>query len=388
LRLALSLIIFAACVPVDRGTCTDGLRNGEESDVDCGGACGPCGLMGACLTNSDCASSVCARGVCVAGSCRDGLRNGDESDADCGGACPPCATDRACTTESDCESSACVANRCAPPSCGDQRRNGGETDVDCGGPCVPCPPDASCLRNSDCAIGACVDARCTLSCDLPLLSCGPECVDPRVDPLNCGGCNQPCPPGGVCAQGQCQAVSCPANTRACGPFCFGLDDALNCGGCGNACNPGERCVADQCRLVCGTGQTLCAAECVRTMSDVRHCGGCGMPCETGQVCASGSCVPSSCSQPLSLCNGGTLCVNLRFDPDHCGGCGMPCPPVPHATRTCEDFTCSRTACDPGFVDCNHALADGCEAQLMSDPMNCGICGRQCIGGPCVSGQCP
>jgi hypothetical protein len=387
-----ALIAFAACVPVQNGTCTDGLRNGEESDVDCGGpSCSPCASMRSCLTHSDCETAVCARGMCVGGSCGDGVRNGTETDVDCGGAaCRPCATDRTCASETDCESSVCVAQHCAPPSCGDQHRNGTETDLDCGGTtCPPCALNEQCLRNSDCAIGACVDAHCTLSCDLPLLVCGPGCVDPRVDPMNCGGCNMPCPPGGSCVGGQCQAaMSCPSGTRACGPACFGLDDVFNCGGCGMACNPGERCVADQCQLVCGTGQTLCAGECVRTMSDVRHCGGCGRPCETGQVCASGTCAPSSCSQPLSLCNGGTLCVDVRVDPDHCGGCGQACPVVPHATRVCENFNCSRTACDPGFVDCNQSIVDGCEAQLMNDPMNCGVCGRQCLGGPCVSGQCP
>ncbi len=89
-----------------------------------------------------------------------------------------------------------------------------------------------------------------------------------------------------------------------------------------------------------------------------------------------------------LCALGTVCVDPRYDPDNCGGCGVVCAAVPQATRVCDELTCSRTACNPGFVDCNGALVDGCEAQLANDPMNCGMCGRSCFGGPCVSGTCP
>lgn len=48
-------------------TCTDGVQNGDETDVDCGGV-----LCDACPT------------------CSDGVQNGDETGVDCGGSCPPC----------------------------------------------------------------------------------------------------------------------------------------------------------------------------------------------------------------------------------------------------------------------------------------------------------
>ena len=55
--------------------CGDGLLNGNEIDVDCGGP--------------DC--EVCP-------SCEDGLLNGEELGIDCGGPdCAPCATDGDCT---------------------------------------------------------------------------------------------------------------------------------------------------------------------------------------------------------------------------------------------------------------------------------------------------
>lgn len=46
--------------------------------------------------------------------CFDGVRNGDESDIDCGGACAPCTGRRSCRSESDCEAD-CLAGRCTGP---------------------------------------------------------------------------------------------------------------------------------------------------------------------------------------------------------------------------------------------------------------------------------
>ncbi len=46
-------------------TCNDKARNGDESDVDCGGSCSPCPNAGLCGTSLDCASGVCVTGHCV-----------------------------------------------------------------------------------------------------------------------------------------------------------------------------------------------------------------------------------------------------------------------------------------------------------------------------------
>ncbi|MFT7588331.1 MAG: hypothetical protein ACI959_000538 [Limisphaerales bacterium] len=74
-------------------TCSDGIQNGSETGVDCGGPdCAPCFT------------------------CSDGIQNGSETGVDCGGPdCAPCFT------------------------CSDGIQNGSETGVDCGGPdCAPC----------------------------------------------------------------------------------------------------------------------------------------------------------------------------------------------------------------------------------------------------------
>ena len=72
--------------------------------------------------------------------CSDGILNGDETDVDCGGPdCPDCPSFNMCETYSDCISGVCVGGICQPPACDDGVQNGGETGVDCGGPdCPPC----------------------------------------------------------------------------------------------------------------------------------------------------------------------------------------------------------------------------------------------------------
>src|SRR5688572_26541007 len=52
-------------------TCSDGIRNGSESDVDCGGTCSKCGTGRMCGGAGDCGSGVCAQGVCVEAACND-----------------------------------------------------------------------------------------------------------------------------------------------------------------------------------------------------------------------------------------------------------------------------------------------------------------------------
>jgi hypothetical protein len=48
-------------------TCADGVKNGSETDVDCGGpACSDCSTGRTCSVNADCASNICTGGVCQA----------------------------------------------------------------------------------------------------------------------------------------------------------------------------------------------------------------------------------------------------------------------------------------------------------------------------------
>ena len=46
--------------------------------------------------------------------CGDGVQNGNETDVDCGGACEKCNTGRTCKTGADCREGTCFAGTCAP----------------------------------------------------------------------------------------------------------------------------------------------------------------------------------------------------------------------------------------------------------------------------------
>jgi hypothetical protein len=67
------------------GACTDGVLNGDETALDCGGTCDPCNAGAACRWAGDCVTGVCAQAVCQAPTCFDFVTNGTESDTDCGG---------------------------------------------------------------------------------------------------------------------------------------------------------------------------------------------------------------------------------------------------------------------------------------------------------------
>ena len=53
-----------SCVPGDMGGCADNEQNGDETDVDCGGGCSPCGDGKSCAGNEDCSSGQCSGGTC------------------------------------------------------------------------------------------------------------------------------------------------------------------------------------------------------------------------------------------------------------------------------------------------------------------------------------
>ncbi|QQR89178.1 MAG: FG-GAP repeat protein [Myxococcales bacterium] len=117
------------------GNCTDGILNGNESAIDCGGACAACPQDQTCNNGSDCVSGVCANNQCAAvAHCLDAVLNNDESDIDCGGTdCLPCGDGQNCLNTSDCESMVCAVGVCQVPSCSDGVQNGNEGGVDCGG---------------------------------------------------------------------------------------------------------------------------------------------------------------------------------------------------------------------------------------------------------------
>jgi cysteine-rich repeat protein len=73
-------------------------------------ACGP-----ACNTL---AGQYCYQGACV--SCGDGIQNGAETDVDCGGGCAPCVGSQRCSGIADCKSGFCSSGVCCNEPCDGQ----------------------------------------------------------------------------------------------------------------------------------------------------------------------------------------------------------------------------------------------------------------------------
>ena len=162
--------------------CIDGVQNGDETDVDCGGSCNGCEVDQTCAVDADCASLSCEATVCVAASCEDSKQNGSETDVDCGGDCDAdCLDGDSCELGGDCESGVCTGDICQPPACDDNALNGDETDVDCGGSCDGCSGGQTCDVDGDCADGICSNDVCAAgSCDDGIANGGEAGID-------CGG---------------------------------------------------------------------------------------------------------------------------------------------------------------------------------------------------------
>ena len=146
-------------------SCQDGVLNQAETDVDCGNGantgCNACAAGRSCRQGSDCDSGLCgADNRCTSATCSDGAKNGDETDTDCGGTCVRCATSKTCQANTDCESDFCKDGTCTAPSCTDGVKNGDETDTDCGGTCDRCADGKACSDGKDCATGLCLNAVC------------------------------------------------------------------------------------------------------------------------------------------------------------------------------------------------------------------------------------
>ena len=68
-------------------------------------------LVVECLTGTMCPSGVCTGNACQAPMCNDGVKNGGETGVDCGGGvCPTCPNGMPCTFDADCTSGKCKAS--------------------------------------------------------------------------------------------------------------------------------------------------------------------------------------------------------------------------------------------------------------------------------------
>lgn len=122
-------------------SCGNGMKDGSETGLDCGGSCEACGLNQTCSVDTDCSSNFCLNSTCAETGCDDSVKNGpygnQETDIDCGGYCgATCELNSICNNDDDCMSGFCGPDDlCSIATCDDQYKNGNETGIDCGGDC-------------------------------------------------------------------------------------------------------------------------------------------------------------------------------------------------------------------------------------------------------------
>lgn len=151
-------------------TCSNGIKDGAETSIDCGGSeCSACAVGDTCIASRDCITAFCSSAKkCAAPSCEDNVKNQDETDIDCGGVqCAACKAGDICSANRDCSTGECINGICAPPNtCGNGIRDSDETDIDCGGICADiknqlCSIGKECFYDSDCRTGRCgTNSKC------------------------------------------------------------------------------------------------------------------------------------------------------------------------------------------------------------------------------------
>ena len=112
------------------------------------------------------------------------------------------------------------------------------------------------------------------------------------------------------------------------------------------------------------------------------------------------CAASECPFPYTTCETDKPTyeceINLMTDRNNCGACGVSCDdyePIGMVGQCVNgkcDFQCMIAVEDPiqNLKNCNGILDDGCEVDVYSDPMNCGVCGNKCNpGDSCIEGRC-
>lgn len=228
-----SLLASNGCGTATTPTCNDGIQNGDETGVDCGGSsCQPCSCNGTdvsvsitldnypeetswTITNSG--GSVVASGgtygsqpdgstVNISNCLPDGCYTFTINDAYGDGIC--CSYGSGSYTVSDefgvthasggsfgtSESTDfCVGGGGPAPTCSDGIQNGDETGVDCGGSCTPCATCNDGIQN-----GNETGVDCGGSC-APCPTCSDGIQNGDETGVDCGGSCAPCGGGGGCS---------------------------------------------------------------------------------------------------------------------------------------------------------------------------------------------
>jgi hypothetical protein len=451
------------------GACVD-LLTDSNNCYACGRACGSgkfcnggtCQATPLCtLQNSGTACPVPGGGLgqCCGGTCVDAVSSNPQHCGACGASCPPgdichigyctlpdagavSGCGGACPSGTVCEGS---HNRCLPVGC--QAGASGElcgfgrglsysaysiiTGHCCNGACVDFNQDS---HNCNACGTTCTSGPC-VSGDPFGGPFGSMCIEPPATT-----CTVSCPANHYCTTAGCRSSTCSLSSGgACltqtgksGTCCslgFSSDcvdpasDINNCGGCGNSCGANTTCnngvcssavapctaghLGQFCDLDAGPSLVCCpGGGCTDMRVDNKNCGRCGNACTAGLTCVAGSCQALVCTastQNVSCADdGGTsgtccsgACVHKDTDPLNCGQCGRFCV----GSETCAGGSCGLDVCDlasqgsvchrdGGTYDSTGLCCSSACLDTFTDRNNCGGCGRLCPGDAgCVSGSC-
>jgi len=121
------LVFLTACLSTSSSqapTCTNGHQDGDETGIDCGGSCARSCTSdptdpGGGPPSSDGGGDRDGGATATPASSTDGIQNGSETDVDCGGPdAPRCAEGKKCAADSDCNGACGYAKTCVDaPSC-------------------------------------------------------------------------------------------------------------------------------------------------------------------------------------------------------------------------------------------------------------------------------
>jgi len=314
-------------------TCTDGMMNGDETGIDCGGTnpnCPACatGCTDATAHNYN-ANAIIDDGNCE--TCTDGMMNGDEAGVDCGGTnpnCPACVTGCTDATAHNYDANAIIDDgNCE--TCTDGMMNGDETGIDCGGTNPNCPTctvtgctdSAACNYNPNattndgsCEFTSCVgctntaahnyNANATVD-DGNCETCTDGMMNGDEAGIDCGGTNPNCP---ACATGCTDATAHNYDANAsiddgnC-ETCFdgilnGDEMAVDCGGTNASC--------PACAMGCtdATATNYDANAVIDDGSCMYAVGGCTDPAATNYdpsaTTNDGSCMYEACTDATAI----------------------------------------------------------------------------------------
>jgi len=338
-------------------TCSDGIKNSDETGIDCGGHCGKCGPGQPCLVAGDCQFGICkADGTC--GACA--------AATDCPGA------------ETECQHRTCTAGVCAEA----KSPAGTVLAVQTVGDCKQqqCAADGTVVAVNDNTDVPNDNNPCTN--DICTAGVGSHTNLPSG--TSCGGANT-CNASGVCI-GCTVGTDCPGTdtacrTRTCGPG----------GTCGFAYVAAGTKLADptvgDCKgLACdGVGNFEVITDDTDIPTDTNPC--------TNDVCSAGT--PShtptsagtSCGNGLE-CDGASACVECISAVD-CPGTDTEC-----HTRTCVGGHCGISNAAAGTAlavqtpkDCKKSQCDGAGGiAVVNDDTDLPVDGNACTQDVCTQGM--